>query len=220
MKGITLALNKRPRKARKARKTVDVKYIARRYGAVIFFSLMLLCGLVFGCVLSGKMSDTTLKRLDILFTTNLPQRLSDGALGAFCASFGSDFLFLFAAFLLGLSLWGAAVIPLVAVFKGFGVGISAGYLISSYGLKGAVFYFTLLLPGIILFCVALVNQLASSYNIYVKMLTVLLKRNRYGFRDAFRLYLAQSLYCLLLAFGAAVIDVLLWCVFAGLFNFN
>ena len=220
MKGLTFTLKKRTRRSRPTGKTVDVKYIVRRYGTVIFFSLMLLVGLILGCVLSGKMSNSTLKRLDMLFTTNLPQRLSEGALGAFCASFGSNFIFLSLAFLLGLSLWGAAAMPIVSAFKGFGVGISAGYLISSYGLKGAVFYFTILLPGIILFSVALVNQLTSSYNVYVRIMSALLKRNRYGFRDAFRLYLAQSLYSLLLALGAAVIDVLLWCVFAGLFNFT
>lgn len=220
MKGITFELKKRTRRGSSQRKTVDVKYIVRRYGKVIFFALMLLVGLILGCVLSGGVGNDTLKRLDMLFTTNLPQRLSDGALGAFCASFGSNFIFLSAAFLLGLSLWGVAAMPIVSAFKGFGVGISAGYLISGYGLKGAVFYFTILLPGIILFSIALVNQLTSSYNIYVRIMSALLKRNRYGFRDAFRLYLTQSLYCLLLALGAAVIDVLLWCVFAGLFNFN
>ena len=220
MKRITFTLRKRTRRSRPTKRTVDVRYILHRYGAVVFFSLTLLCGLIFGCVLSGRVSGEALKKLDMLFTTNLPQRLSDGALGAFCASFGSNFIFLCAVFLLGLSLWGAAAMPFVSAFKGFGVGISAGYLISGYGLKGAVFYFTILLPGIILFSIALVNQLASSYNVYVRILSALLKRNRYGFRDALRLYLTQSLYCIMLALGAAVIDVLLWCVFAGLFNFH
>ncbi len=220
MKGITFTLKKRTVNNRAGTSTIDVKYIVRRYGKVIFFSLTLLCGLILGCVISGEMSEDTLKRLDMLFTTNLPQRLSDGALGAFCASFGSNFIFVFVSFLMGLSLWGAAALPFVSAFKGFGVGISAGYLISSYGLKGAVFYFAILLPGIILFSIALVNQLASSYNIYARIMSVLLKRNRFGFRDAFRLYLTQSLYCLLISFGAAAVDVLLWCVFAGLFNFK
>lgn len=92
----------------------------------------------------------------IFVFTNLDARLSQNVINTFCACFASDFIFLFAVFLLGLTPWGIPVLPFIVFLKGFGTGITAGYLFSVHSLKGIVFYLFVLLPGTFLFCLALI----------------------------------------------------------------
>ena len=183
----------------------------------MLFSLMLVIGLTAGSFCSGNLSRDTLKSLDFLFATNMPARLSGGALGAFCAGFASDFLFLLAAFLMGLSLWGAAALPFIAFFKGFGVGVSAGYLLMTYGLKGFVFYISVLLPGIVISCVALVYELGVSLSVFLSILRNVLGRTSGGLKETLGRYLKSSLRYLIITFAASVIGSVLWVGLAGLF---
>lgn len=194
----------------------DIRGILRRYGAVIFFSLTLAGGLLTGSLLSGLIDSETLKRLDILFTTNMPDRLRGGVAGAFCASFCSDFLFLLTAFLLGLCVWGVAGLPLISFFRGFGIGLSAGYLFTSYGMKGVMFYLIVLLPGVCVFCAALVYELCASFDMYRRMTRLILGRETRGFKRALAVYLRKSAVYLLAALIASGLDVLLWFAFSGM----
>ncbi|MBR1752258.1 MAG: hypothetical protein IJ740_15555, partial [Ruminococcus sp.] len=171
MQGIVFTYRKKKENEKFRVKSVkrDFKAILRRWGGVIIFAFTLVLGLAIGCICSGGLSSGTLKNLDFLFMTNMPQRLSGGPLGAFCAGFASDFLFLLAAFLMGLSLWGAAVLPLISFFRGFGIGVSAGYLLLNYGFKGIIFYITVLLPGIIIFAMVLIYELNASLGIFMNI---------------------------------------------------
>lgn len=216
MQGLIFTLKRR---RGRARGLPDIRTVLRRYGVTIVFSAVLAAGLLTGCLTSSSVGADTLKKLDLLFTTNMPDRLRGGALGAFCASFGSDFLFLLAAFLLGLCVWGIAGLPFVAFFKGYGIGVSAGYLFSAYGAKGVVFYLAVLLPGVCLFSMALVYELCASLDIYKRFMRALTKGVVTGLKSAFRLYLKKSAGYLITALFASVLDVLLWYALSGLFNF-
>lgn len=214
MQGLILSLK---RKHRHFRGLPDIRGVLRRFGSSIFFSVTLAGGLLCGSLVSGSIGSSTLEKLDLLFTANLPDRIKSGALGAFCAGFASDFLFLAAAFLLGLSLWGVVGLPLLAFFKGFGIGVSAGYLISVYGTKGILFYLVVVLPGVCVFCTALVCELRAAFDIYRRLVSTLLLRSKTGFRGALLYFLKKSLSCLAVALAAAVIDALLWFTFSGVF---
>ena len=219
MQGIVFTYRKRKQseKNRFIKTKKDVKSLLRKWGGVMLFSLMLVIGLTAGSFCSGNLSRDTLKSLDFLFATNMPARLSGGALGAFCAGFASDFLFLLAAFLMGLSLWGAAALPFIAFFKGFGVGVSAGYLLMTYGLKGFVFYISVLLPGIVISCVALVYELGVSLSVFLSILRNVLGRTSGGLKETLGRYLKSSLRYLIITFAASVIGSVLWVGLAGLF---
>ena len=220
MQGLVFTYRKkRTRRSEKLReKAPEIKKALAKWGAVMFFSAALAGGLLCGCLTAGGLKPDTLKNLDFFFTTNLPDRLSGGALNAFTASFGSGFLFLLSAFLLGLSLWGAAAMPFVAFFKGYGVGVSAGYLLMTYGLKGLVFYLTALLPGIVVFSMALIYELGSAYHMYLKILKSLFSKACGSFfKDALREYSRRSLRYLAASLAAALIDTALWACLAGLF---
>lgn len=120
--------------------TQDIKYYIKRYGIYILFISMLIVGLACGTVYAMSADKEMLASLDFLFFTNLDARLSQNVINTFCACFASDFIFLFAVFLLGLTPWGIPVLPFIVFLKGFGTGITAGYLFSVHSLKGIVFY--------------------------------------------------------------------------------
>ena len=153
MKGIVLSLGL----PRKKRRLPDLKTIIRRHGTTLLFAALILIGLVLGAVYSKSADKNTLRSLDFLFTTNLESRLSQGAFGTFCACFASDFIFLLAVYLLGIAAWGIPFIAALLCFKGFGTGVTAGWLCVSHGLSGAGFYLLVLLPGTFIFCAALIG---------------------------------------------------------------
>lgn len=219
MQGIVFTYRKRKsrNKTRQTYRKDGVKRFFRRWGGIIFFAVMFVLGLSVGCIMSSDLSDSTLKNLDFLFMTNMPERLSGGAINAFCAGFASDFLFLAAAFILGLSLWGVAALPFIAFFKGFGVGVSAGYLLTAYGFKGIVFYVTVLLPGIAVFAMALIYELNAALGIFRRLYLTLFGKAKRDFREPVRMYLKSSLKYLIITFAAAVVDAALWIGLAGLF---
>lgn len=219
MQGIvfTYRKNKQHYKNRLIKKNKNFKSLFRRWGGVITFAFLLVFGLAAGCVSSGNLSSDTLKNLDFLFMTNMPQRLSGGAIGAFCAGFASDFLFLFSAFLMGLSLWGVAALPFISFLRGFGIGVSAGYLLITYGFKGLLFYIFVLLPGIVISATVLIYELNASLMFYISMCRKLFKKTSTDFREPIRLYMRRSLRYLIVTFIAALTDTVLWVGLAGLF---
>lgn len=221
MRGLVFTFNRKKKEnTAKISHKPDIKYIFRRYGAVAFFTGMLVAGLTIGSVMCNKITAETVSKLDFFFITNITDRLKNGAIGAFYAGFASDFLFLLASFLMGLSLWGGVLLPFIVGFKGFGIGISAGYLFINHGFKGILFYLTVLLPGIFLFSMALIYQSACSYNISKKLYKSLFSSQVHSFKAPAKIYLQQSFRYLLLTVFSAVIDMVLWWVLTGLFNFE
>lgn len=231
MKGIVFSFKKNDNKHRFNRKSktnyktgyirkIDFKYLFRRYGIFAFFTAILVAGLTTGTVLFQNFNSDIMSRLDFLFTTNLPQRLQNGAFGAFCASFASDFMFLLLAFLMGLSLWGIGLLPFIIFFKGFGIGVSAAYLFINYSVGGLIFYLTILLPGLFLFSMVLVYQSTNSYNISKKLIKNLFLKEEYSIKASLKIYLKKSLVYLIGTVLASFLDMALWFTFAGLFNFK
>ena len=156
-----------------------------------------------------------------MFFTNLDARLSQNVINTFCACFASDFIFLFAVFLLGLTPWGIPVLPFIVFLKGFGTGITAGYLFSVHSLKGIVFYLFVLLPGTFLFCLALILFSSAAFTASGNMFwQIIADKKMVGSSHRYISdFLSRGVSCLILAFLSAVLDAALWGVFAGNFNF-
>lgn len=199
---------------RTRQKADKVRRLFRRLGTGGLFMGLMLVGLGVGSALSGRLGEAALKGLDLLFVTNLPDRLPGGAAGAFCASFGSNFLLFAAAFLTGLSIAGVALLPFIALFGGFGLGVSAGYLIGAYGFSGLLFYILVLLPGALVFGAALVTELSAAFRAWKGLLGALFSE-RLTFREPLRNYAAVSLRGLVLSLVGSAVDTLLWVALAG-----
>lgn len=187
----------------------------------MFAVLMLLIGLAFGSVYSTIAEKSFVTSLDFLFSTNLEARLSQNAVGTFCACFASDFIFLFAVFLAGLAPWGIPVLPFLLLFKGFGIGLTAGYLFISHSLKGIGFYLLVLLPGTFLFCMSLVIFSSSAFFISKQMFLHTISRDvrEAPLYNSVVRFASCGISCLIMSFLSAILDTVLWVLFAGNFNF-
>lgn len=222
MKSIVFSF-KRPEHHRKFRGRIsvsDLRYYIRRYGLTAFFISLLMCGLGFGALYANNADLELFNSLDFLFTTNLDARLSQNAAGTFCACFASDFIFLFTVFLLGFAPWGIPFMLFAVFFKGFGTGLTAGYLFSAYSFKGAGFYLLILLPGTFVFCLALVMLSAVAFDFSKHSFLFIISKNApvNSLRGLALGYCSRSMSLLLMTFGAGIIDTILWTLFSGAFS--
>lgn len=217
MKGIVLSLGL----PRKKRRLPDLKTIIRRHGTTLLFAALILIGLVLGAVYSKSADKNTLRSLDFLFTTNLESRLSQGAFGTFCACFASDFIFLLAVYLLGIAAWGIPFIAALLCFKGFGTGVTAGWLCVTHGLSGAGFYLLVLLPGTFIFCAALIGFAVRAFAFSKHAFFYSLSRQTpaSSLRDDLLRFSSRFFSSLGVTSIAALADTLLWTLFAGTFKF-
>lgn len=224
MKGFIFSLKRKTDLIRTGRFSLspqDIKYYIKRYGVYALFILVLIVGLACGTVYAVSADNEMISSLDFLFFTNLDSRLTQNVISTFCACFASDFIFLFSIFLLGLTPWGIPVMPFIVLIRGFGTGITAGYLFSVHSLKGIVFYLFVLLPGTFLFCLALIIFAAAAFTSSGKMFfRILADKNGSGSSHSYISdFISKGISCLILAFLSAVLDAALWGVFAGNFNF-
>lgn len=199
----------------------SLKVFLKKYGIAAFFITILLFGMVFGSIYAGEADESLYKGLDFLFTTNLSARLSQGFLQTFCACFASNFVFIALLFLLGITPWGIPLIPFVCFFKGFGAGVSGGYIVEAYSLTGFLFYIAVLLPGLFAFCLCLIAQSNLAFYNSKRIFSALFVKNSNitEIREAVMFYLQRSLTLMMISLGCAVLDTLLWCLLAPLFGF-
>jgi pyrroline-5-carboxylate reductase len=132
------------------------------------------------------------------------------------AVFASAFLFVFACFLCGLSIWGMFLIPFIPFFRGFGLGLTAGYLYACYGGKGVLFTFIVILPGAYICCLAIL--LAARNGIGFSHLLASLNSNKVN-HTKLKIYTLRFGVALGIVFLASLIDLLLSVCFGGLFSF-
>jgi len=114
--------------------------IFRQQFLLVFLGLFLIAGLILGVIFIRNADYSLLKTLDFVFFSNVKARSALPVLSIFVASLASSFLFLLFCFLCGLSIWGAYCVPLAPLFRGFGMGITAGYLYAAYGFQGFLFH--------------------------------------------------------------------------------
>lgn len=223
MKGVVFSFGKFKRAGNRSKSLSlpDFKYIFRRYGITLLFVFLLVFGLTLGALYARSAQSETLNSLDLLFTTNLDARLSQSALGTFCACFASDFIFLISIYFFGSAPWGLPFELFTVLFKGFGVGVTAAFLFISHGLSGVGFYLLILLPGTFMFCAVLVRFSAYAFDFSRRMFGVVFSKNTPSVpvREGFMRFSSAFLTALIFTFAASVIDTLLWTFFAGAFKF-
>ncbi len=198
----------------------NLKFFLKKYGTSVFLTAVLIFGMIIGSVYTSMSNQNLYNGLDFLFTTNLQQRLTQGFFETFCACFASNFVFFAVVFLLGITPWGIPLIPLVCAFKGFGAGLSGGYLLMSNGLNGFFFYFTVLLPGTFLFCMTLICQGNLAFYNSKKIFTALFisREKDFTLRSVNIVFLQRNITLLMITLGCAILDTLLWCLLAPLFS--
>ena len=199
----------------------SLKKTVTKYGFQTVFVILFLLGLAVGAAGSRGVDGELGQKLDFLFVTNIEARLEMTAFEIFLSCFAAYFLFDFTVFLCGLSVWGFAVIPFLALAKGFSVGISSAVIFSFYKASGIGFYILIVLPGTVLFLFALVWFARIAFRISIRFMKLSLFGDEKlpALMRTLKDFIKKSAYAFLAAGACAVADMLLWILFANHFKF-
>lgn len=189
---------------------------ARENWGMVLLALILLSGIVLGAIYARTAGFQALGRLDFLFAGNFKARRTEPYLSIFTASFASSFLFVFTCFLCGLSMWGTFIVPAVLIFRGFGLGLTSGYLYAAYGWKGILYNLSVILPGAFFCCISIL--MASMEAIRLSRMIASGSKNA-SVQNSLKSYAGRFGIILLVACLAAGIDLLLSICFGWLFVF-
>ncbi len=215
MKGILFSV----RKTRISLKRKDIIYFCHQYGANALLLFSVAIGLIFGAVCAGKADKSLISSLDIVFTSDFTLRCNQTLLSSFMAGLTANFIFFTSVFLLGLSAWGSLGIPVIIAFKGFGMGITGGYLYSCYSFSGVGFFLLVMLLGYIISTLALVFQgklaMAFANNLFARVRGV-----AYNQDNTFYKYIVNNSFILIALSVSAMVDAVLNFLFAGIFSFS
>ncbi len=113
---------------------------------LILLAVFFLFGMLLGALFIRKSDPSLLDALDQFCFTSISTRVNGSYWQLFLSSMASSFLFTLASFFSGLTMWGMFLTPLLPLLRGFGLGLTAGYL---YGFGGiGIWYFIcIVLPG-------------------------------------------------------------------------
>lgn len=194
--------------------------IFRQQFLLVFLGLFLIAGLILGVIFIRNADYSLLKTLDFVFFSNVKARSALPVLSIFVASLASSFLFLLFCFLCGLSIWGAYCVPLAPLFRGFGMGITAGYLYAAYGFQGFLFHLAVILPGAFICLIAILiasrESILFSKKIHLGRKTE--EQEAQPKNNVRHFFIRFSILTGILIMGALV-DVLTTVCFSGLFVF-
>ncbi len=191
---------------------------ASKNRALILLSMIFLTGMVLGSLYAKTVGFEALAQMDFLFAGNFKARTTQPFVSAFTASFASAFLFVLACFLCGLSMWGAFMIPLILCFRGFGLGLTSGYLYATYLWKGILYNLVVILPGAFICCLSIL--LAAREGIHFsRLLASGQRKTPNGTSSSLKLYILHFGIILAGICFAAGMDFLLTVCFSGLFSF-
>ena len=194
--------------------------IFRQQFLLVFLGLFLIAGLILGVIFIRNADYSLLKTLDFVFFSNVKARSGLPVLSIFVASLASSFLFLLFCFLCGLSIWGAYCVPLAPLFRGFGMGITAGYLYAAYGFQGFLFHLAVILPGAFICLIAILiasrESMLFSKKIHLGRKTE--EQEAQPKNNVRHFFIRFSILTGILIIGALV-DVLTTVCFSGLFVF-
>jgi Integral membrane protein DUF95. len=187
---------------------------------LVFFAAFLIAGMVLGALFARNADFSALGKLDFLFYSNFKTRAVQPFYSVFSASFASSFLFIAFCFLCGLSMWGLFIIPAALVFRGFGLGLTSGYLYSSYGGSGILFNLAVIMPGAFICCLAILLAAREGVRFSRRIAHCgTSSQNGTISRTNIKLYLLRFGAILGIAFLAALADLFFSACFSGMFSF-
>ncbi len=187
---------------------------------LISFSFVLIMGMILGTMCVRNISVDTVKNLNFLFVNDFQQRISQPYFMAFIASLSSLTIFIISIIFLTLSSCGIFLVPAVLFFRGFGIGISAGYLYLIHGLKGVAFHILILLPGIFISSIGLILICIESVKFSYEYLKKLFpKSNSESLWLKLKVYFRKITYLMILLVLSSFVDMIFMMLFSRFFMF-
>lgn len=215
MKGILFSVGK----SNIGLKKRDIIYFRHRYGINILLATAICIGMIFGAVCAGRADKSLIDGLDVIFTSDFELRCNQTVLSSFIAGLTANFIFFTAVFLLGLSVWGSVGVPVVIAFKGFGMGLTGGYLYKCYGFSGVGFFLLVMLVGCVASTLALVFQGKIAIG-FANSLFARVRGTAPNEDETFYRYIINSSFMLIALAISAMADAILNFLFAGIFTFS
>lgn len=194
--------------------------IRKNNGTLIFMSACIILGITLGCCAVRIFNMEVFHRFDFLFLDDFKVRMAQSASEIFASSYSSSFLFIIIMELFAASFWGVALIPAAVMFRGFGMGVAAGYLYFIYGLKGIAFYILILLPGMFVSSVGMVLCASCAFGFSKKYAKKLLpKAGEERLWTLFKSQIKKSGYCMIVFAFSAFLDMAFMMMFSRFFDF-
>ena len=187
---------------------------------VILFTLILLLSMLAGSIYANYINLSIIKKLDVLFLSDFDNRNTEGAIYTFISSFSSNFLLWIGMFFLSTSLFGVLLTPLILIFRGIGLGLTARYLYLIYSFKGIVFYILVLLPGILMSSICFIFLLINSEKFSTKVTKRFFsKATQPSLWNDMIIYAKKSGFILFVLAVSSVCDMIFMKLFSKLFTF-
>lgn len=203
----------------KVKKEDIVRFVSNNK-LLLLLSVFLLIGVFLGAILVRFTDENIMKFINVLFITDFKERLSKTLLSIFIASISSIFIFIIMSFFMGLSIWGFIVAPLVPFIRGVCIGLSEGYLYSTYGLRGICFYSLVFLPGIFISSIAILLMTREAIKLSNDFSSLIFLGNKLtNVRNSIRLYIIRSGCVAIIVIIASVADIVSNVLFSKLFKF-
>lgn len=215
MKGILFSV----RKSSIGLKRKDIVYFRHKYGINLILMTTIFIGAVFGAICAGKADKSLVDGLDIIFTSDFELRCNQTVLSSFIASLTANFIFFTANFLLGLSAWGGIGVPAVIAFKGFGMGLTGGYLYKYYSLTGVGFFLLVMLLGFVVSTLTLIFQGRLAIG-FANSLFARVRGVSPDEAETLYKYIINSSFILIVLSISSMADAILNFLFAGIFTFS
>ncbi len=184
----------------------------------LIFSILL--GIMFGTISERTASDTVIEGLDSLFLNNFYIRLEQPFYYTFIISLTSSFIFIFILIMLGVCAFGSVFIPIIPFIRGFSMGLVSGYIYSTYGLKGILFYLIVVLPGALISAIAIILEAKESFDFSrLLFLKITSKSSSEKIESNFKIYLLRTGYIFVILAISSITDSLLSILISGHFKF-
>lgn len=192
----------------------------RPRGIFLLLLLFFFFGVLLGALFVGNANGSILDTLDHLLFTSLKTRTQGAFLPIFIASMASSFLFMLAEFFCGLSMWGALVVPVFPLLRGFGLGLTSGY-VYTFGWTGVFYHILVILPGAVLAAGAILFGAMESIR-FSRQLNAAhkLRRTPNAFvpQPSIQNYILRLGLISCLTIAAALVDVVTALLFSGVFQ--
>ena len=215
MKGILFSVGK----SNIGLKKKDIIYFRHKYGINVLLAIAICIGMIFGAVCAGRADKSLIDGLDVIFTSDFELRCNQTVLSSFMAGLTANFIFFTAVFLLGLSVWGSVGVPVVIAFKGFGMGLTGGYLYKCYSFSGVGFFLLVMLVGCVASTLALIFQGKIAIG-FANSLFARVRGTAPNEDETFYRYIINSSFILIALSISAMADAILNFLFAGIFTFS
>ncbi len=198
----------------------EITNFGKNHRTIVFLSILMAAGIVLGTIAVGTVSMDFIYKIDFLFLNDFSARISSTHLEIFISSLLSLFAFSLIIEFSTLSFFGALLIPVIIIFKGLGIGITAGYLYMIYGLKGIAFYILILLPGIFISSIGIIIFAAESFKFSCKFAKKILpKSDGESVWCEFKNYIHKIGCAFIVLLFSSLIDVGFMAMFSRFFEF-